>query len=65
MSVESRETLEALVHNAKNGNEAAAKLLREIGQMAFEKAPIEDLVFLGECLIRMNRDIDRRNAESN
>lgn len=44
------EFLKNLIAMARTGNEQAIKLLRQVIQSATEKAPLHDLLTIGECL---------------
>lgn len=59
------ELLKNVIELSKKGNEDAATLLRQICISAMEKSPLNDLVYIGECLCRIGEEATRVEASRN
>jgi hypothetical protein len=59
------EFLKNLIATAQTGNEGAIALLRQVCQSAAEKAPLHDLLTMGECLYHIGVEACRTQIGRN
>lgn len=59
------ETLAVILENARSGNEAAIQWLRDLLRKSADAAPVEDLLTLSECLLRIGVGLSEAEARRN
>lgn len=59
------EFLNDLIASAQTGNEGAITLLRQICVLAAERAPVYDLVAIGQCLCHLGIEASRSQTDGN
>lgn len=57
--------LAGVVEAARDGEEGSVKLLRQICAAAVEHAPPTDLCTIGECLVKIGKDMERADIAGN
>lgn len=57
--------MKVMIANARNGNEAAEKFLREFLKRAADSAPRHHLIELSECLLQCGIEAGREQLRQN